>query len=50
VSRDFTAPAPNRVWTADTTYVPAGEGWLYLAVVLGAQAKATCFAYIEGFY
>ena len=26
--------APNRVWTADITYIPAGEGWLYLAIVL----------------
>ena len=34
VNREFTAPAPNRVWTADITYVPTGEGWLYLAVVL----------------
>ncbi|MCK9927245.1 IS3 family transposase, partial [Frankia sp. Mgl5] len=33
VGRDFTAPAPDRVWTADVTYVPTGQGWLYLAVV-----------------
>jgi putative transposase len=34
VNRDFTAIAPSRVWTADITYVPTGEGRLYLAVVL----------------
>jgi transposase InsO family protein len=34
LARQFTAPAPNRVWLADITYVPTGEGWLYLAVVL----------------
>jgi putative transposase len=26
--------APDRVWAADITYLPAREGWLYLAAVL----------------
>lgn len=34
IGRDFTASAPNLRWTADITYVPTDEGWLYLAVVL----------------
>jgi putative transposase len=34
IGRDFTAKAPNLRWTADITYVPTEEGWLYLAVVL----------------
>ena len=34
VARDFTAPAPNRVWLADITYIPTAEGWLYLAAVM----------------
>ena len=34
LARDFTPPAPNRVWTADITYLWTDEGWLYLAVVL----------------
>jgi putative transposase len=34
LDRQFTAPAPNRVWLADITYIPTKEGWLYLAVVL----------------
>jgi putative transposase len=34
VNRNFTAPAPNRVWTSDLTYIGTAEGWLYLAVVL----------------
>ncbi len=25
---------PDRVWVSDLTYVPTGEGWLYLATVL----------------
>jgi len=34
LDRDFAAQAPDRKWAADITYVPTGEGWLYLAVVL----------------
>ncbi|WP_406729538.1 IS3 family transposase [Streptomyces sp. GD-15H] len=34
IGRDFTASAPNLRWSADITYVPTGQGWLYLAVVL----------------
>ncbi len=26
--------APNQVWVVDITYIPTGEGWLYLAGVL----------------
>ncbi len=39
VGRDVTAPAPNRVWTADVTYIPTGQGWLYLAVVLDLYSR-----------
>jgi len=34
LERDFTAPAPNRRWVADITYVPTWAGFLFLAVVL----------------
>jgi transposase InsO family protein len=34
LDRQFTASGPNKVWLADMTYIPTGEGWLYLAVVL----------------
>jgi putative transposase len=30
IGRDFTSTAPNLRWTADITYVPTDEGWLYL--------------------
>jgi len=33
VRRDFTATAPDRLWTADITYVNTEEGFLYLAFV-----------------
>jgi putative transposase len=39
VRRDFTPPAPDRVWVADITYIPTGEGWLYLAAVLDAFSR-----------
>ncbi|CUU61241.1 putative transposase [Parafrankia irregularis] len=39
VKRDFTAPAPNKIWTADVTYVPTEQGWLYLAVVLDLYSR-----------
>jgi putative transposase len=34
LERNFTAPAPNRIWLADITYIPTGEGWMYLAAVM----------------
>jgi putative transposase len=33
VDRKFEPEAPNQVWTADITYIPTREGWLYLAAV-----------------
>ena len=32
LARGFNPPGPNESWSADITYVPTGEGWLYLAV------------------
>ena len=39
VDRKFTAPAPNRVWAGDVTYLPTREGWLYLAVLLDLYSR-----------
>jgi putative transposase len=36
VDRDFTATAPNRLWVADLTRIPTGEGVLWLASVRDA--------------
>jgi putative transposase len=33
LARAFDPTAPNAVWSADITYIPTREGWLYLAVV-----------------
>jgi transposase InsO family protein len=32
--RSFEAPAPNRKWIADFTYIWTAEGWLYVAAVV----------------
>ena len=34
LDRAFVAPAPNRKWIADFTYVWTAEGWLYVAAVV----------------
>ena len=39
VERSFAATAPDRLWTADITYVPTWSGWLYLAVVLDVFSR-----------
>jgi len=39
VERNFTAPAPNRLWVADITYIPTWAGFLYLAVVLDVFSR-----------
>ena len=36
VNRDFTASAPNRLWVADATRIPCGEGVFWLAAVRDA--------------
>jgi putative transposase len=33
LDRNFTAEQPDAVWLADISYLPTGEGWLYLAAV-----------------
>ncbi len=33
VDRNFTPSRKNETWTADITYIPTREGWLYLAAV-----------------
>jgi putative transposase len=37
VDRHFVAPAPNRLWVADLTYVKTPSGWVYVAFVLASQ-------------
>ena len=39
VERNFMAAAPNKLWTADITYLPTDEGFLYLAFVLDVYSR-----------
>jgi putative transposase len=39
VNRDFTASAPNRLWVADSSRIPTGEGPLWLASVRDAFSR-----------
>ena len=39
LNRQFEAPAPNRKWVADFTYIWTAEGWLYVAVVLDLYSR-----------
>ena len=34
LGRNFDVKAANEAWVGDVTYIPTGEGWLYLAVLL----------------
>ena len=39
VDRNFCAPAPNRLWVADFTYVPTWMGFVYVAFVIDAYSR-----------
>jgi putative transposase len=34
LARQFERATPDQAWVTDITYIPTGEGWLYLAVIL----------------
>jgi putative transposase len=45
VGRLFDPGAPDRIWFADISYIPTGQGWLYLAAVLdGCSRKVVGWA------
>jgi putative transposase len=39
LDRQFDVDTPNTVWTADITYIPTDEGWLYLSAVMDLCSK-----------
>jgi len=39
VDRQFRAPAPNRLWVADLTYVKTHSGWVYVAFVVDVFSR-----------
>jgi len=40
VNRQFAAPAPNRLWVADLTYVATWAGFCYTAFIIDAYSRA----------
>ncbi len=42
--RNFSFKRPDQAWVGDITYIPTGEGWLYLAIV-----KDLCTRKIVGY-
>jgi putative transposase len=40
LNREFTVKEPDTVYVGDITYLPTGEGWLYLAIVLDLCSRA----------
>lgn len=42
--RHFDFQQPNMAWVGDITYIPTGEGWLYLAIV-----KDLCLKKVVGY-
>jgi putative transposase len=39
VERRFRAPAPNRLWVADLTYVKTHGGWVYVAFIIDVYSR-----------
>lgn len=39
MDRNFTATAPGEKFVGDITYIPTGEGWLYLATAIDCYSK-----------
>ena len=39
LDRDFTAPAPNRVWITDFSYCRSWAGWVYVAFIVDVFAQ-----------
>jgi putative transposase len=39
VNRQFHAPAPNRLWVSDFTYVATWQGFVYVAFIIDAYAR-----------
>lgn len=40
LDQHFIAARPDEIWLADITYIPTGEGWLYLASILDLFSRA----------
>ena len=39
LAQNFDVEVPDTFWASDITYIPTGEGWLYLAVVMDLWSR-----------
>jgi transposase InsO family protein len=39
LDRDFKAESANLKWVTDITYIPTGQGWLYMSVVMDLYSR-----------
>lgn len=39
LDRQFSAPAPDRVWVGDMTFIRTRQGWLYLAMLMDVYSR-----------
>ena len=44
IGQNFFCTSPNQIWVGDITYIPTGQGWLYLAIV-----KDLCLKKVVGY-
>lgn len=47
LERNFTAPAPNKIWVTDITYLPCRAGWLYLVVFIDLYSRMIVGWYVS---
>jgi putative transposase len=40
LEQDFRASGPDQRWVTDITYIPTGEGWLYLSAIVDLFSRA----------
>ncbi|QGK69310.1 IS3 family transposase [Allosaccharopolyspora coralli] len=50
LKRDFTAREPGEKLVGDITYIPTGQGWVYLATVIDCYSKAVVGWAIDDHY
>ncbi len=47
LNQNFNPVAPNQIWAGDITYLRSGEGWMYMAIVMGLYSRRIVGWYIS---